>query len=215
VRHVVTRCTDVFPVLLASASPRRRQLLEQVGFVVTSAPADVDERPLAEETAVDLVARLARSKANASMASLRRAPVASPAVGVAADTVVWADDVGILGKPASERDAVDMLRSLAGRSHAVSTGFCVFDAARAEVVADEVVTTEVTFHAVSDADIEAYVATGEPMDKAGAYAIQGLGAVLVRGIVGSYTNVVGLPVDAVVGVMRGHGLLRGYPWSEV
>lgn len=198
----------MFPILLASASPRRRQLLEQVGFVVSARPADVDETPHPDEPPRALAARLARAKA---VAALEVATQHEPAVGVAADTVVW-HETEAYGKPADRAEAAEMLRRLSGRRHIVSTAVCVFERS-AGVVAEEVVDTEVEFRALSEGEIGAYVTTDEPLDKAGGYGIQGLGAVLVRGIVGSYTNVVGLPVERVVGVLRERQLLGGMPWE--
>ena len=199
----------MLPVLLASASPRRRQLLEQVGFAVSARPVDVDERPRADETAIELVTRLAEQKANEA---IRTRVVGEPKLGFSADTIVWTDRGHVLGKPANGDDAIRMLRSLSGTTHHVTTGYTIFRSGE-EVITTESVTTDVEFRPISEEDAEAYVATGEPFDKAGSYGIQGMGAVLVLGIVGSYTNVVGLPVAHVVATMRDHDLLPSLPWS--
>lgn len=185
-------------MILASQSPRRRELLFEAGFDLDIRPADIDEARLPGESPVELVARLAAEKAGAARAALD----ASPADGllVAADTIVWMGDEA-LGKPEGPEDAVRMLRELSGRTHHVSTGVCVLrlaadgsEAARASFVE----TTDVTFWELTDAEIAAYVSTGEPLDKAGAYGIQGAGRLLVERIDGDYANVVGLPVARLV-----------------
>ena len=199
----------MFPVLLASASPRRRQLLEQVGFVVSARPVDVDETPRHEESAIELVTRLAESKAKAAIDT---AQPGEPDLGISADTIVWTDNGDVLGKPNDANAAVDMLESLSGSTHHVTTGYTLFRAGR-DVVTTRTITTDVAFREFTRDDARRYAATGEPLDKAGAYGIQGMGAVLVRGIVGSYTNVVGLPVADLVATMRDHQLLPAPPWS--
>ncbi|MFT6396648.1 MAG: septum formation protein [Bradymonadia bacterium] len=200
----------MFPVLLASASPRRRQLLGQVGFHVTTRPVDVDEAPGVDEDPLALVTRLAETKAEAA---IRTRSGSEPRVGIAADTIVWTTDGHVLGKPKDESDAVRMLTALSGRRHRVSTGFSIFDTAAGAIVSTQAVTTEVAFRDFTEARARAYVATGEPMDKAGAYGIQGMGAVLVRGIRGSYTNVVGLPIGEVVAGLQDAGMMTGYAWE--
>ena len=180
------------PVVLASASPRRKALLEAAGFVVVVRPADIDETPAAGEAPEALVRRLARQKA--------------AAVGAAAgDAVVGADTTVALGalilnKPVDDADAARMLRLLSGQVHTVLTGWCV---RRGAVITDGVCVTAVTFRALHDDDIAAYLKTGEHRDKAGAYGIQGAAAVLVARVEGSLTNVIGLPVDDVVAALRG------------
>lgn len=172
-------------LVLASASPRRRELLAQLDVAFDVAVPDVDETPRDGEQPAELVRRLARDKA-AAVARAR-----PDAVVVAADTVVDVDGVG-LGKPASDDEARRMLRLLSARRHLVHTGVAV--AAGARVAVTEVITTAVEFVALTEATVDWYVATGEPRDKAGAYAIQGHGGVLVRRIEGSASNVVGLPL---------------------
>lgn len=191
-------------LVLASASPRRRELLGRLGAAFVVRPAGVDETPQPGEAAADLVRRLAVAKAEAGLAAATEPEV----VVLAADTVV-AVDGEMLAKPADGTDATRMLRSLSGRTHVVLTGMAVAhrsippdepvasEAALAPTVglAVEVETTDVTFRELSDADIARYVATGEPLDKAGAYAIQGAGAAFVFALRGSRDNVIGLDLD--------------------
>jgi septum formation protein len=171
-------------LILASASPRRRELLAALGLTPPVRPVDVDETPLDGEPAVDCVLRLARAKAEAG---------AGPGeLVLAADTLVVLDG-RILGKPADPEDAAVMLGQLAGRDHLVQTGVAVRNGdSFAEAAAVE--TTRVTIAPLTASQIADYVATGEPLDKAGAYAIQGLGALFVERIDGNYSNVVGLPL---------------------
>jgi septum formation protein len=173
-------------IILASASPRRAEILRTVGWPFETLPLNIDETRAAGEDAATHVQRLARAKAAA--AALRY----PASMIVAADTVVLIDEQ-ILGKPQDDEDARGMLRQLSGRWHQVLTGVAFIDGASAEVrVAYE--KTEVKFAVMSQDEIDWYVASGEPMDKAGAYAIQGLGARFIEGIRGDYFNVVGLPV---------------------
>lgn len=187
-------------MILASQSPRRRELLEQAGFELSLAPADIDESRLPGERPVELVERLAREKAEAALAGLGAARLAGQGALVAADTIVWtADDV--LGKPADAADATRMLRELSGRTHHVSTGACLValsPAGEPTACTSFVETTDVTFWDLTDEEVAAYVDSGEPLDKAGAYGIQGAGRLLVRRISGDYQNVVGLPVARLV-----------------
>lgn len=179
-------------VVLASASPRRRQLLNAVGIAVVVAPADLDETPCDRESPRELVLRLARAKAGAAGAV--------DGLVVAADTIV-AVDGEILNKPVDDDDARRMLRLLSGRTHSVFTGWCVRDG-RDDSEHAGVVETGVSFRVLDDDDIAAYLATGEHRDKAGAYGIQGAAAALVASINGSLTNVIGLPVDEVLAALR-------------
>ena len=176
-------------LVLASASPRRRQLLEQVGLVVDVRPADVDERALAGERPRDHVERLARAKAEAVAA---REP---GALVIGGDTIV-AFEGEILTKPADADEAVAMLLRLEGREHRVDTGVAV--AAPGGRTVSAVVSAAVRFRPFDRALAEAYVATGEPADKAGAYGIQGYGSILVEEVRGDYFAVMGLPVARVV-----------------
>ena len=176
------------PVVLASGSPRRRELLGQMGvqeFEVL--PAQGEESAPAGLTPDQLVAHLALQKAQEVFALRPEATV------IGADTVVALGDQ-VLGKPATEREAVEMLRALSGRRHEVYTGMAVLSGDR---VLRHVERTQVEFRPLTDREIEAYVATGEPMDKAGSYGIQGRACVFIRGIQGDYYNVVGLPVCAL------------------
>jgi septum formation protein len=186
-------------LVLASASPRRRQLLAWLGVDFALATPDVDERVEAGESATALVARLARSKA-AAVAVLRLHDWV-----LAADTVVEIDGA-LLGKPADAADAVAMLERLAGREHRVVTGFALLRPGGGVQTEDQV-TTRVHFRSVALSVLTAYVASGEPMDKAGAYAVQGRGAGLIERVEGSFTNVIGLPLDAVGCALAEAGLL--------
>jgi len=196
-------------LVLASASPRRQELLRNAGIPFAVQPADVDETPLAGESPSDCAERLAREKA---LAVWRARPQ---------DTVLGADTVvvvggTILGKPSDAEDAARMLRVLSGRTHEVITGVClvapeVSGQGSAKTCAEDPQiktaseTTLVTVCHITDEEIRAYVATGEPMDKAGAYAIQGIASRWIPRIEGDYSNVVGLPVALVYRMLRGNG----------
>ncbi len=185
------------PVLrLASASPRRRQLLELIGVPHLVTPADIDETPRAGEAGVDYVLRLAREKAVAVRTKHPDLPV------LAADTTVHVDG-HILEKPVDETDCMRMLSLLSGRTHQVFTGLCVAGTAPPALM---VATSEVTFRKISRDEMRAYWASGEPRGKAGAYAIQGFGAVFVSNIAGSYTGVMGLPLFETAEALRMHGV---------
>jgi septum formation protein len=175
-------------LLLASASPRRRELLAAAGFECDVLPVNVDERRLEGEAAPQYVERLARQKAAAGAARIKDAFV------LGADTVV-VQRGDVLGKPADAASATAMLKRLSGRAHDVFTGVAL---AWPDGIVAEVERTRVWMNALSDADIAEYLATGEPLDKAGAYGIQGWASRFIPRIEGSYTNVVGLPVASVV-----------------
>jgi septum formation protein len=181
---------------LASASPRRRQLLDLIGVPHVVTPADIDETPHPGEAAGDYVVRLAREKAEATWSRHQDLPV------LAADTTVVVDGE-ILGKPESAADAFAMLRKLSGRAHFVHTGIAL---RTAHGLADDMSTTDVEFAELSDDMIRAYWDSGEPQGKAGSYAIQGLGAVFVSDISGSYTGVMGLPLFETAELLRYHGI---------
>lgn len=172
-------------LILASASPRRRELLAHLGLQFAVHVADVDETPQAGETAVGLALRLAQRKALA----VSRV-VADGSVIVAADTVVSVEDL-LLGKPVDRDDSRRMLKRLSGRNHQVTTGVAVACGACIESLA---VVTQVWMRPISDDEMEQYWTGGEPHDKAGSYAIQGIGGRFVERIEGSYSNVVGLPL---------------------
>ncbi len=180
-------------LVLASASPRRRELLAQAGFSFIVHPAHIPEDPLPGENPIAYVTRLAREKAEAVYRELLSKESGPPQVVLGADTTVTLDNQ-ILAKPADPADAARMLRLLSGRTHHVITGVAVVTPDRAEVAAE---VTGVRFLTLSDDEIESYVATGEPMDKAGAYAIQGRAARWIPRVQGCYFNVVGLPLALV------------------
>jgi len=173
-------------IVLASASPRRSELLELAGIPFRVAPADIQEMPLPDEQAIPHALRLAEEKARTAAAR-----EAGGRFFIGADTIVVLDG-RIMGKPVDADDAVQMLSALSGRSHEVVTAYCVLDRDSAVCISRAVRTT-VQFKALTPAEINRYVASGCPLDKAGAYAIQGGAAHMVREIRGSYTNVVGLP----------------------
>ena len=193
-------------IILASASPRRKQLLESAGVVATVEVADIDESHGDGEKAADYVARMAHQKAEAVVRRHLGDDSIDKSVGsdvvVAADTIVVVDGV-ILGKPASRDEAFSMLKRLVSRRHDVMTAVAIADlAGRAPKWQRFVVTTHVEFGDVDDARLWAYVDSGEPMDKAGAYGIQSGAASFVRCIEGSYTNVVGLPLYETVSAIE-------------
>jgi septum formation protein len=179
-----------FQIVLASGSPRRRELLTQAGYTFSVEAADVDESVRIGEEAGDYVKRLAEEKAQAVLARHADQNV----IVLGADTTVVCDDE-ILAKPADAEDAKRMLRRLSGRVHEVLTGVAV--ATHAGVVSG-VETTEVTFAEIPEAELDLYCATAEPMDKAGAYGIQGYAARWIPRIDGDYFNVMGLPIARVV-----------------
>lgn len=187
-------------LVLASASPRRRQLLAQIGLAFRVRESDVDEGPLL--AGADDPRRLTRGLALAKAMAVGRRE--ADALVLAADTVVVLDRE-ILGKPRDADEAAAMLSRLQGRTHRVVTGVAVLDAAtgRSRTAAEE---TRVTLRELSPAEIAAYVAGGEPLDKAGAYAVQGLGAVLVTRIDGCFYNVVGLPLALTADLLQDFGL---------
>jgi septum formation protein len=187
---------SVLRVILASQSPRRRELLSLVGIAHEVRPADIDERYLAGEHPREHAERLAREKA-ATIA--RDEP---DAVVIGSDTIVVVDG-DVLGKPADEAEAARMLTRLSGRSHVVVTAVAVAWRGETHSAVEEV---DVEFHPLTTADIEAYIATREPMDKAGAYGIQGYGATIVSRVDGDYFAVMGLPLQRLVRVLRSLGL---------
>jgi septum formation protein len=189
-------------LVLASASPRRRELLIQAGFSFTVCPAHIPEDPFPNEDPIAYVTRLAREKAEAVFRDLSSKESAPPQVVVGADTTVTLDN-HILGKPSDPSDAARMLRLLSGRTHRVITGVAVVTADSTEVAAE---VTAVRFLTLSEEEIAAYVATGEPMDKAGAYAIQGRAARWIPRIEGCYFNVVGLPLALVATLLESSGI---------
>ncbi len=184
-------------LILASASPRRRELLTQIGVDFVTRPVDLPEILQPGEAPDAFVRRLALEKARAGYAA---GDGRCPALG--SDTAVVVDEY-ILGKPVDEAEAVAMLLSLSGRRHRVLTGVALVEASRIE---SRVVTTVVEFARLSEAQCRRYWASGEPRDKAGAYGIQGLGAVFVTRIEGSYSAVVGLPLAETAELLEGFGV---------
>lgn len=180
------------PLILASASPRRKELLERLDLPIAVVPSRVDELEQHGESPEQHVIRLSEEKTR----EVAGRPEQPGRFFIGSDTVVLRDGV-ILGKPRDPAEARAMLTSLAGRSHRVLSGYAVLDRHSGRLLS-AAVATHVEFKPLTGAEIDGYLATGEPFDKAGAYAIQGIGAFLVRRIEGSYTNVVGLPLAEVI-----------------
>jgi septum formation protein len=200
-------------LVLASSSPRRREILARLGLEVTVIAPDADEARRPGETPADFVRRAAREKALAVARGLGAAPPGGGVWVIAADTeVVIGDET--LGKPRDVRHAEAMLRDLSGREHLVMTGWVVLDAA-SEVERSGVEVTRVWFKALRPAEVEAYARSGEGLDKAGAYGIQGLGCFLVEHIEGNYENVVGLPACALVEALEDIGAIPVFPLPVV
>jgi septum formation protein len=189
------------PILLASASPRRAELLSLLGLSFHVVPSEVPEELLEGESPEEHAERLSREKA------LRGSVRYPESLVIAGDTVVVLDGK-VLGKPVSEDDAVGMLCSLAGRSHEVISGLAIAFPGRG--LRSGYLSTEVTFRAFGEEFARRYVDTGEPMDKAGAYGIQGLGSTLVEGIKGDYHTVVGLPLPLLLDLLREEGWRYGF-----
>ena len=181
-------------IILASSSPRRADLLRSIGVEFEIVPSQVQERPHTGEAPADYITRLARAK----VISIARKREQGLVIG--ADTIVVLDGK-ILGKPVDEADAARMLRSLSGRWHAVMTGVALYDVATRQEVADYDKTL-VRFGQLNEPEIDWYVKSGEPMDKAGAYGIQGLAGLFVEEVAGNYFNVVGLPLPLVYRLAR-------------
>ena len=186
-------------LILASKSPRRRYLLQQAGIEFSAIPSEFDENSVKQSSPNTYVKFLAESKAR----DISQKYPDNWIVG--ADTIVLIDDT-ILGKPACDEEARMMLKRLSGRTHRVLTGYCICHKNNACFFSDTV-TTQVHFKKLTQAEIDWYIRSGEPFDKAGAYAIQGLGTFLVKRINGSYTNVVGLPVCEILEFLIKHGVI--------
>jgi septum formation protein len=186
-------------VYLASGSPRRRELLQQIGVSFRVVGTAVDETALKGEGAVEYVLRLAAAKADAGW---ERSRDAAEVPVLAADTAVVLDGQ-ILGKPTGQEDAADMLRRLSGRTHEVLTAIAVRGAGGVRSLVSR---SEVTFRAIDDAEVQAYWETGEPCDKAGAYAVQGHAAVFIADLRGSYSGVMGLPLYETAGLLSDAGV---------
>ena len=184
-------------IILASSSPRRKELMERMGLEFTIRTAQHDETMNPAGDPADEVADVSRRKASAIQPLCTEDDII-----VAADTVVVCDGL-IMGKPHDSEDAVNMLHRLSGREHQVMTGLTVSRGSRTET---RTVITAVRFRPMSDAEIRAYVATGEPMDKAGAYGVQGLAAMFIEGLDGDFYNVMGLPLCTLAAMLRGYGV---------
>ena len=187
------------PFILASASPRRQELLQLAGVSFEVIPSQTEEKMLANESAEEHVIRLARAKATDVAGQYRERWV------LAADTVVVIDD-RVLGKPKNQQEAEEMLRMLSQREHQVTTGYCILKSSNLEKREGKV-TTRVKFKALSSEEIHWYLDTDEPFDKAGGYAIQGKAAFMVKEIHGSYTNIVGLPLCEVIEALQELGVV--------
>ena len=187
-------------LILASGSPRRREMLAALGYEFDVFTANFDESSVSLAQPAEGVKQLALGKAEAARAAFNG--TAENTVFLGADTIVALDDV-CLGKPSSEAEAHEMLRSLSGKTHSVFTGVALVSDEKSEVFVSE---TKVAFYDISDEEIDAYIASGEPMDKAGSYGIQGLGGVFVKGISGDYQTVVGLPLSETYRMLKKYGI---------
>jgi len=194
------------PLILASASPRRKRLLTQVGIPFRSVTSKASEEGITGDPA-QISRVLAEKKASHVHSET------GPSWILGADTIVTIDN-RILGKPEDSEKAKEMLLLLGEKEHRVITGFCILDPS-ATVAHSEAVTTLVRFKPLSEQEIEGYIRTGEPFGKAGSYAIQGVGSFMVEAISGSYTNVVGLPLCAVIKALVSVGALYGFPLAEI
>ncbi len=196
------------PIVLASASPRRQELLKNVVVEFVVRPANIPEVRRKNEAPQTFAERMAREKARAVFAGTNDEYVlgADTVVAIGATGVSPVNGYLVLGKPETHEDAARMLRLLSGRKHHVITGVCLVGANFEDVRSE---TTAVYFSTLSDADIRAYIATGEPMDKAGAYAIQGAASRWISKIEGDYSNVVGLPIALVLQMLREHRVNGG------
>jgi septum formation protein len=196
--------SNTYPLVLASSSPRRRRLLEQMGL-----PFRVVASHIAEDQALANPSTTVQSLAERKAEVVHRQLSSQWVLG--ADTVVVLGKT-VLGKPRDDQDAQAMLLRLSGKSHRVITGFCILNPS-GQKAHGEAVVTQVHVKRLSEREIRAYIATGEPLGKAGGYAIQGLGAFMVKGISGSYTNVVGLPVCALIRALLEIGALENFPFQ--
>src|SRR3990170_5162145 len=187
-------------IILASASPRRKEILEKTGLQFIVDAGDYEEDPSLRMPARRLARYLSCEKAKAVAEKYKNAII------IAADTIISLDDK-VFGKPHTNSEAIKMLNILNGRDHDVITGFTIMDSREGQSVSRSVV-TKVYFRKMTIREIEAYVRTGDPLDKAGAYAIQGIGAAILKKIEGDYNNVVGLPINALMKALRKFGVYR-------
>ena len=192
-------------LVLASASPRRAELLARLGLRCALRPADIDETPAPEEKAADYVRRMAAGKTSAAQAQLPPELASLPLLG--ADTIVTIDRA-ILGKPSGPAEAAEMLQRLAGRRHEVTTAYRIV---RGETIIERSITTNVSIRLIAPEELTAYIASGEWQGKAGGYAVQGIAALFATDVRGSITNVVGLPLAEVVADLRACGGLPSWP----
>lgn len=181
-------------IILASSSPRRKELLEQIGLKFKVVPSSIEESIQPGETPLEFAQRMAREKAHAVGKN------SNDALIISADTIVLLDD-HVLGKPAVKEKAYKMLTQLSGREHKVITAFYILNTSTDQSISEHV-ETSVTFKELCEDEILAYIKTGEPYDKAGGYAIQGIGSFMIKEIKGSYTNVVGLPICELIEVLK-------------
>ncbi|HSC34420.1 MAG TPA: nucleoside triphosphate pyrophosphatase [Thermodesulfobacteriota bacterium] len=189
-----------YRIVLASSSPRRRELLSTLGFAFDVMHPSADETVSGDETPEDFALRVSAEKAASVSGSLGEG-----AVVIGADTIVVVDGE-ILGKPEDPEEASSMLRKLSGKEHHVFTAFSIVKPKNV-ILHSEIVDTSVRVKPLAASEIEGYIKTGEPMDKAGAYGIQGIGSFMVRGIEGSYSNVVGLPVEELLAALKKLGIV--------
>jgi len=205
--RAVTAITPETPLILGSASPRRRELLERLGLSLTIRPADIDEDRKSAEPPLEYLERIVAEK----LTAVARGNTARTAGILVADTIVVLDG-DVLGKPNDVADAAALLTRLAGRTHTVYTRYALAPSGSGDrAAAARTVESSVRIRAAEADELERYARTGEGLDKAGAYAVQGIGAFLVETIDGSYTNVVGLPVCEVVLDLKRIGLLDHFP----
>jgi septum formation protein len=186
-------------IILASSSPRRKELLEKLGIKFKVLPSSIAEIPFEDESPEDFALRLSSEKAAAAAGGLDEGCIV-----IGADTIVVVDGE-ILGKPRDEQEAKVMLRKISGREHIVITAFSIIKP-KAQILHKELVKTAVQIKTLTAEEIENYVKTGEPMDKSGAYGAQGIGAFMIRELHGSYTNVVGLPLSQLVDALSELGI---------
>lgn len=186
-------------ITLASSSPRRKALLKEIGLKFDIYPADINEDIRQGESPLEHTLRLAEEKAKAAAKNIKNGWI------IGADTIVFIDN-RILGKPSDINEAREMLNLLSGRCHKVVTAFCLLNASTDETV-KKAVKSSVTIKNLTDKEIEDYLKTGEPLDKAGAYAAQGIGSFMIENIEGSYTNVVGLPMEELKDALKKTGII--------
>jgi septum formation protein len=201
--------------ILASSSPRRIEMLKQLGFKFEISAPEVDESIRKGESARAMVARLSKWKASAVADKLKRESLTRTTMILAADTTVVDRHGKILGKPQSRTEANQMLSRLAGSYHRVFTGYTILQLGKQTRRWTKVVSTRVKVRALSAADCKAYVSQGESMDKAGGYAAQGLGMALIERVEGSYTNVVGLPMEQLLADLEFKFGIRFFSWRDL